>query len=71
MNMKREHFKAIAKLLKDNKPQQDGRYSKEEYSVAVQHWQGMVTDFAALCAISNEKFDRYRFRLACGDTERL
>jgi hypothetical protein len=61
--MSRAHFDAIARTLKDERPDRDGTRWADG---ARDEWSTTVLAFTSLCAGSNPLFDRDRFLKAAG-----
>lgn len=60
LRMTRQHFEAIAAVLKAEKP------IFAAGAAAHEQWRRTVDKFASVCADSNDKFRADTFRAACG-----
>lgn len=61
--MTREHFEAIAAVLRDERPDRDGSARQDG---ARDEWSTTVLQFASMCKEQNPQFNRARFLKAAG-----
>lgn len=67
--MTRKDFQAIAKSLKDSRPDMSRTsMAKAGRDSAYVQWTITVEKFTGMCAAQNPNFDRDRFLAACGIT---
>ena len=65
--MTRKDFQAIAKSLKDSRPDMTRTsMAKAGRDSAFVQWNITVDNFTNMCAAQNPNFDRDRFTAACG-----
>jgi hypothetical protein len=64
--MTRQHFKALADRLKDERPIYTQYGDHDIYLALDAQWARMVKAIADVCYASNGRFDRGKFYEACG-----